>query len=81
MAGQSRSSNRILVPQAAQALDQMKFEAAAQLGITLPAGGYYGDMTSRDMGSIGGSITKQLVQMAEQSMSGGGMTGMGMRNF
>ncbi|MCJ8014362.1 alpha/beta-type small acid-soluble spore protein [Paenibacillus sp. KQZ6P-2] len=66
---QSRSNN-LVVPQARTALQQMKMEAAQELGIQIPQDGYYGNMTSRETGSLGGYITKRLVQMAEQSMSG-----------
>jgi len=69
-AGQSRSSNQLVVPQATQALDQLKYEVAQELGIAIPQDGYYGNMTSRDTGSIGGGITKRLVQMAEQQLAG-----------
>lgn len=70
MASQSRSSNTLVVPQASQALNQMKFEVAQELGIQLPADGYYGNLTTRDAGSIGGYITKRLVQIAEQQLAG-----------
>ncbi|WP_127586639.1 alpha/beta-type small acid-soluble spore protein [Paenibacillus koleovorans] len=70
MASQSRKSNQLVVPQSAQAIDRMKFEVAQELGIVLPADGYYGNMTSRDTGSIGGYITKRLVQAAEQVLAG-----------
>ncbi|MWV44602.1 small, acid-soluble spore protein, alpha/beta type [Paenibacillus sp. HJL G12] len=66
---QSRSNN-LVVPQARTALQQMKMEAAQELGVQIPQDGYYGNMTSRETGSLGGYITKRLVQMAEQSMSG-----------
>ncbi|GBF12312.1 small, acid-soluble spore protein, alpha/beta type [Tepidibacillus infernus] len=72
--GQERSSNWLVVPQAAQALDQMKFEIAQELGIQIPADGYMGYIASRDNGAIGGNITRRLVQMAEQQLSG--QTGM-----
>lgn len=72
MAGQSRSSNTLIVPQATAALDQMKFEVAQELGIQIPQDGYYGYMTSRDTGTIGGNITRRLVQIAEQQLAGGG---------
>jgi hypothetical protein len=65
-----RNRNQILVPQCAQALDQMKFEIAQELGIPFPKDGYYGDMITRDAGRIGGNITRRLVQMAEQQISG-----------
>ena len=66
---QSRSNN-LVVPQARTALQQMKMEAAQELGVQIPQDGYYGNMTSRETGSLGGYITKRLVQLAEQSMSG-----------
>ncbi|QNK55654.1 alpha/beta-type small acid-soluble spore protein [Paenibacillus sp. PAMC21692] len=66
----NRSSNNLLVPQARAALEQMKYEIAGELGIQLPQDGYYGNMTARDMGSIGGYITRRLVQMAQQQLAG-----------
>lgn len=62
----SRNSNQKLVPQATRALDQMKFEIAAEFGIILGP-----DTTSRQNGSVGGEITKRLVSFAEQQLSGG----------
>ncbi|REE92864.1 small acid-soluble spore protein alpha/beta type [Paenibacillus taihuensis] len=64
------SSNQLVVPGASAALDQMKYEVARELGISFPADGYYGDMMTRDAGSIGGNITRRLVQIAEQSLAG-----------
>lgn len=63
-------TNQLLVPHARAALEQLKYEIAQELGIQLPQDGYYGNMTTRDMGSIGGSITRRLVQMAEQQLAG-----------
>lgn len=63
-------TNQLLVPQARAALEQLKFEIAQELGIQLPQDGYYGHMTTREMGSIGGSITRRLVQIAEQQIAG-----------
>jgi hypothetical protein len=65
-----RNRNQLLVPQCAQALEQLKFEVAQELGILLPNDGYYGDMITRDAGRIGGNITRRLVQMAEQQLAG-----------
>jgi hypothetical protein len=65
-----RNRNQLLVPQCAQALEQLKFEVAQELGIQLPNDGYYGDMITRDAGRIGGNITRRLVQMAEQQLAG-----------
>jgi Small, acid-soluble spore proteins, alpha/beta type len=57
--------NQLLVSGAEQALDQMKYEIATEFGVQLGA-----DSTSRANGSVGGEITKRLVQMAEQSLGG-----------
>ncbi|MEX2461922.1 MAG: alpha/beta-type small acid-soluble spore protein [Paenibacillaceae bacterium] len=70
MAGQNRSSNTLVVPQATQALDKIKYEVAQELGIQLSQDGYNGNLVSRDAGSIGGNITRRLVQIAEQQLAG-----------
>ncbi|BBI35138.1 small acid-soluble spore protein [Cohnella abietis] len=69
MASRSRS-NSLVVPQAAQALEQLKFEVAQELGIQLPRDGYYGNLLTREAGAIGGEITRRLVEMAEHQISG-----------
>jgi len=61
----NNNSNQLLVPGVAQALDQMKFEIAQEFGVQLGP-----DTTSRANGSVGGEITKRLVQMAEQQLGG-----------
>ncbi len=62
---QNNNSNQLVVPGVAQALDQMKTEIAQEFGVQLGP-----DSTSRSNGSVGGEITKRLVQMAEQQMGG-----------
>jgi hypothetical protein len=57
--------NQKLIPQAAQALEQMKYEIASEFGVNLGA-----DTSSRQNGSVGGEITKRLVAFAEQHLSG-----------
>ncbi|WP_145949525.1 alpha/beta-type small acid-soluble spore protein [Paenibacillus sp. Y412MC10] len=64
------NNNKLVVPQAAQVIDQIKFEVAQELGINLSRDGYNGNITSFEAGKIGGSITRRLVQIAEQSFSG-----------
>jgi hypothetical protein len=61
----NNSSNQLLVPGAQQALEQMKYEIAQEFGVNLGA-----DTTSRANGSVGGEITKRLVQMAQQQIGG-----------
>jgi hypothetical protein len=65
MAQRSSNTNNLVVPGAQQALDQMKYEIASEFGVQLGA-----DTTSRQNGSVGGEITKRLVQMAEQQLGG-----------
>jgi hypothetical protein len=63
------NSNRVVVPEARQALDNMKYEIAGELGINLKKG-YNGDMPSRQAGYIGGYMVKRLIEQAERQMSG-----------
>ncbi|OEH84448.1 spore protein [Desulfuribacillus stibiiarsenatis] len=69
--GQERPSNFLVVPEAYQALDQFKYEVASELGIQTPQNGYWGTMTSRDCGAVGGHITRKLVKLGEQQLMGG----------
>ncbi|MCZ8536293.1 MULTISPECIES: alpha/beta-type small acid-soluble spore protein [Paenisporosarcina] len=62
----NQSSNQLVVPGVKQALDQMKYEIAQEFGVQLGP-----DATARANGSVGGEITKRLVQMAEQQLNGG----------
>ena len=64
------ASNTLLVPQSTGALDKLKYEVAQELGISIPQDGYQGNMTTKENGSIGGSITRHLVQIAEQQLAG-----------
>lgn len=66
---QNSSQQKVNVPEARAALDNMKFEIASELGINLKQG-YNGDLPSRQAGYIGGYMTKRLVEQAERSMSG-----------
>lgn len=66
----NRNSNQLVVQQAIAALERMKYEAAQELGNQFSKDGYHGDMLSKDAGRIGGNITRLLVQIAEQQLSG-----------
>ncbi|MBR4067588.1 MAG: alpha/beta-type small acid-soluble spore protein [Clostridia bacterium] len=65
----SNNSGSVVVPEAKQALNNMKFEIANELGINLKQG-YNGDMPSRQAGYIGGYMVKRLIEQAERAMSG-----------
>ncbi len=73
--GAATSSNsnqsRVVVPEARQALDNMKYEIAGELGINLKKG-YNGDLPSRQAGYIGGYMVKRLIENAEKSMANQG---------
>ncbi|GGA43808.1 alpha/beta-type small acid-soluble spore protein [Paenibacillus physcomitrellae] len=85
----ARSNNRKLIPEAKDAIQQMKYEIAAEFGLPVGYGGggfgdtefagelgafgegasrssYWGHLTSRENGSVGGEITKRLVAQAEK---------------
>lgn len=53
------SSNNIMNPNAREAMDQFKMEAAAEVGVNLKQG-YNGDLTSRQAGSVGGQMVKKM---------------------
>ena len=63
------NSNRVAVPEARQALDNMKYEIAGELGINLKKG-YNGDLPSRQAGYIGGYMVKRLIEQAERGLAG-----------
>jgi len=60
------SRNRLLVPGAQSAIDQMKYEIANEFGVNLGP-----DATARQNGSVGGEITKRLVKMAQSGLGAG----------
>ncbi|CAH0119465.1 Small, acid-soluble spore protein alpha [Paenibacillus sp. CECT 9249] len=66
----ARRSNRPVVPEAIHALQQLKYDVAQELGIQIPEDGYYGYMATRDTGALGGQITRRLIQIAQQQLSG-----------
>ncbi len=53
-------SNKLVVPEAKQAMNNLKNEVAKQVGVNLKQG-YNGDLTSREAGSIGGEMVKRMV--------------------
>lgn len=59
MANSNSGGNQINVPQAKDALNNMKYEIARELGVNLKQG-YNGDLTSREAGSVGGQMVKNI---------------------
>ena len=68
----NNNNNKTAVPQAKQALNQMKLEIANELGMADYQQVDKGNLTARQNGYVGGYITKKLVEMAEQQMAGKG---------
>ena len=62
-------SNKSLVPEAKEALNQFKMEAANEVGVTLNQG-YNGNLTSKQAGSIGGQMVKKMVEKYENDIKG-----------
>lgn len=62
-------TNRVLVPQARAALDQFKYETAAEIGLQNYQG-YLGDVPSRMNGAVGGHMVRKMIAAYEQSLAG-----------
>ena len=70
MAGNNNSSsgtNRIAVPEAKDAKKRFKEVVASELGVPLNVG-YYGDLTFKQAGSIGGEMVKKMIMKQEEQM-------------
>ena len=55
----NRNSNSINIPEAREAMDKFKMEAASEVGVDLRQG-YNGHLTSREAGSVGGQMVKKM---------------------
>ncbi|MBO5426483.1 MAG: alpha/beta-type small acid-soluble spore protein [Lachnospiraceae bacterium] len=65
----SNSRSKTSVPEAKDAMNKFKMEVANELGVNLKQG-YNGDLTSRESGSIGGEMVRQMIKRQEEQMSG-----------
>ena len=54
------SSNKLVVPEAKQAMDNFKYEVASSMGVNLKQG-YNGDLTAKQSGSIGGEMVRRMI--------------------
>ncbi len=63
------NNNKILVPEAKQALEQMKLEIASELGITNYNTIDKGELPSRVNGYVGGNMVKRLVETAQSQLA------------
>ena len=62
------ASNKTLVPEAKDALERVKMEAASEVGVNLKQG-YNGDLTSKQAGSVGGQMVKKMIQSYENTLA------------
>ncbi len=60
-------SNKLVIPEARQAMDQFKMEAANEVGVNLKQG-YNGDLTAQQAGSIGGQMVKKMIEAYENGL-------------
>ena len=60
-------ANKSVVPEAKEALNRFKMEAANEVGVNLKQG-YNGDLTSKQAGSIGGQMVKKMIEAYENSV-------------
>ena len=63
----AKSSSKGVVPEAREALDRFKMEAASEVGVNLKQG-YNGDLTSREAGSVGGQMVKKMIEAYERNL-------------
>ena len=61
------SKNSVVVPEAREALDRFKMEAASEVGVNLKQG-YNGHLTAREAGSVGGQMVKKMIEQYESNM-------------
>ncbi|MBZ4665566.1 alpha/beta-type small acid-soluble spore protein [Mahella sp.] len=66
-----------VVPEAHAALDNMKYEIASELGLPVKQGSedYWGNLSARDCGAVGGHMVQRMIKFAEQNMTQGTMPG------
>ena len=60
------NSNKIMVPNAREAMNKFKMEAANEVGVNLKQG-YNGDLTSKQAGSVGGQMVKKMIPVRNMS--------------
>ena len=63
----SKNSNRLNVPEARNAMDKFKMQAANEVGVNLKEG-YNGDLTSREAGSVGSQMVKRMIESYEKNL-------------
>ena len=68
MSSKNNNRNQIMVPQAREAMNKFKMEAANEVGVDLKQG-YNGELTSRQAGSVGGQMVKKMIESYENNLN------------
>ena len=63
----TKNNNQLNIPQAREAMDKFKMQAASEVGVNL-TNGYNGHLTSREAGSVGGQMVKKMIEAYEQGL-------------
>ena len=63
----ARSNGNTMIPEAREAMNRFKMEAASEVGVDLKQG-YNGDLTSRQAGSVGGQMVKKMIESYESNL-------------
>ena len=62
-----QSNNKVVVPEAKEAMNRFKMEVAQEVGVNLKQG-YNGDITAREAGSVGGMMVKKMIKSQTEQM-------------
>ena len=72
----SSNNSKLNIPQAKQAMEQFKMQAASEVGVNLQ-NGYNGNLTSREAGSVGGQMVKKMSTVRTASYTRADRTAIG----
>lgn len=68
--GQGQKRNKLLVPEANQAMYQFKYEMANEVGVgNQIQGDYWGHISARDCGAVGGAMVRRMIQQYQQGLA------------
>ncbi|ADL12135.1 alpha/beta-type small acid-soluble spore protein [Acetohalobium arabaticum] len=66
------NGNQLVNPMAMEAMDKFKQEAAQELNVSDEyKSGYWGNMTSRECGAVGGQMVKKMIEEMENQLANG----------
>ena len=63
----ANNNNDVLVKNAKQKLENMKYESASEVGVNLKQG-YNGEISAKDAGRVGGNMVRKMIDYAQKNM-------------